>query len=367
MVRITRSELLMVIAAIFTIALAAFIGVFLIQRQTRPSVIQPSQADSASKETPEPLPKSNPIYEIAFVRNGDIYICTRNGENLKRLTTDGKNAFPLWSFNGEWIAFLKAEPPVRGIAGTTLCVINVDDGNVRRLITEGGASLYPVSWLPDDSGVIYNFTQLETEGLPGRFDVVRLDGSKIIWAPLERWRESAERMYPVWNGFGGALAFSPDFDEVLLTGSHRSYEESGYPILDLYHIDYDGSDLETMQVLDNTWIYCLRWHPVEDMFLFSATRNVYGEPITERGVWLASDDGDSVRHVVENTAASFNGMDWVDGADRIIYQQTSADYPNFEHPEAFGELSSMSSIWIMNTDGTGRRVILDNACHPNFR
>ena len=178
-------------AAIFTIALAAFIGVFLIQRQTKPSVIQPSQADSASKETPQPPPESNPIHEIAFVRNGDIYICTRNGENLKRLTTDGKNAFPLWSFNGEWIAFLKAEPPVRGIAGTTLCVINVDDGGVRRLITEGGASLYPVSWLPDDSGVIYNFTQLETEGLPGRFGVVRLDGSKIIWAP---WSDGGSRL-----------------------------------------------------------------------------------------------------------------------------------------------------------------------------
>ena len=93
--------------------------------------------------------------EIAYVRNGDIYVSSGRAE--KRLTTGGGHARPRWSLDGRRIAYL---------AAGQLWTMNADGGGQRRLTTRAAAG---PSWSPDGKWIA--FASLSCTGGPGVYRI----------------------------------------------------------------------------------------------------------------------------------------------------------------------------------------------------
>jgi len=103
-----------------------------------------------AKPPAQQFPKS---WQLAFVRDGNIWVMPGSGGKEERLTQDGKSVFPLWSPDGRRILFLKAvfvnesaEVSRESMMQTTGChlwVMDADGKNARRLFGDADAFAFP--------------------------------------------------------------------------------------------------------------------------------------------------------------------------------------------------------------------------------
>ena len=125
----------------------------------------------------------------------EIVVIGVDGSGQRRLTYDGWSVhYPVWSPDGEWIAFV----------GDGLFVMPVDGGE-QRMITEWQVrlALYPPVWSPDGSHLAFVASE-DKPGVPGPHEIlytVRRDGSSLV-----RIGETAS--IPTWFPSGKALAFA---------------------------------------------------------------------------------------------------------------------------------------------------------------
>jgi Tol biopolymer transport system component len=323
--------------------------------------------------SPAPGQPKPQIGDIAFIANGDVYTVTLDGQHFQQLTTDGRNAFPIWSPNGRYIAFSKAGPPPQAGASpnASLWVVTADGKYAKPVVNAvQNEAIYPVAWLPDSSGLLAAVHYLETD-VEAVLRVVTLDGKP--YAPYQKWIEAAKKAgflhqlaahNPDELGHGQAGAFSPDGREIVFTGATQSVTDG--PRLDLFGMSTDGSRLRRLTELPNISLHCLRWSPRRNRLLSSELRELPGGK-SEAGIWLRSADGKVIRKLADTKGPSFSGMDWSPRGDYIIFQVSDAKYPRFEHPSGFRDLSSHSSVWLMKADGTGKYKLSDNACQPNWK
>jgi Tol biopolymer transport system component len=68
-----------------------------------------------------------PAKRIAFERNNQIWTITPDGKTLKQLTKEGRNVHPVWSPDGQTLAFLSNREDAR----YRLTLMDADGGNVR--------------------------------------------------------------------------------------------------------------------------------------------------------------------------------------------------------------------------------------------
>lgn len=325
-------------------------------------------------EISTPKSAKQPIGDIAFVHKGDIYTVTLDGKHIRRLTKDGRNAFPVWSPTGRHIAFTKAKV-IGGKFPSAFLQIITPDGKFSRALTQPRRyeAVYPVAWLPDGKGLLAGIHYLESD-VGSELKVVTLDGKP--YAPYQTWikvgREAGflkERTVDEPWEFtpGQAAAFSPDGKKMLFTASTEYFVDSAR--FDLYCMAFDGSNLRRVETLPRFWINCLRWHP-KGRKLLSAEEHYPQDPEVgkyEAGIWLRDAGGKVLKKLVATTTASFSGMDWSPKGDYIIFQMTDSKYPRSDGPGSSANLSRHSSIWVMKADGSGKYKLADNACHPNWR
>ena len=154
-----------------------------------------------------------------YTNNGyEIALIGMDGGGQRRLTSnDAMDHYPVWSPDGEWIAFLRApgDASFYDVDSVGLFVMPVaGEPRVVAEATEGmRAALYPPVWSPDGShlafiGVDYSRGDHgELLSWSGEFlYVVRRDGSSLL-----RIGETAS--LPTWFPGGGALAFARWDDE----------------------------------------------------------------------------------------------------------------------------------------------------------
>lgn len=147
---------------------------------------------------------------LAFVStresgNPEIYLCSREGGNIRRLTNDpGMDEWPTWSPDGKRIAFHSNREGTWGIY-----VMDSDGKNARRLSLPDSADTYP-RWSPngthlafqsrrDGNDEIYimdsdgkNARNLTNHGAWDRFRAWRPDGKAIAWFSL---RDNLPELY----------------------------------------------------------------------------------------------------------------------------------------------------------------------------
>jgi Tol biopolymer transport system component len=115
--------------------------------------VQLTKVEDGSSGSPRWSPNG---MQIAFERNGDIYVMEVNGMNVRALTHDGKNQSPTWSPDGSKIAFVSFKNAKCGITLTDapafctseLYVMNADGSNVRLLRSKRNEKILDPAWSP---------------------------------------------------------------------------------------------------------------------------------------------------------------------------------------------------------------------------
>ncbi len=322
-------------------------------------------------EMPTPPSEKQPIGDIAFVHKGDIYTVTLDGKHIRRLTRDGRNAFPIWSPTGRHIAFTKART-VKGKFPSSVLYVITPDGRYSKALAPPRQyeAVYPVAWLPDGKGLLAGVHYLKSD-VGSELTVVMLDGKP--YAPYQTWIKVGKKagflkertVDEPWEFTPGqAAAFSADGKKMLFTASTEYFVDS--PRFDLYRMGFDGSNLRRVETLPRFWINCLRWHP-QGRKVLSAEEHYPEKGEYEAGIWLRDAGGKVLKKLVATTVASFSGVDWSPRGEYIIFQMTDSKYPRSEGPGSFANLSRYSSVWVMKADGSGKYKLADDACHPNWR
>jgi len=300
---------------------------------------------------------------IAFIRNGDIYTVALDGTNLHRLTTDGRNAFPIWSPDGRRIAFAKLE----GDHLSACLWITTPDGKYKRRLTkeEKYNSVFPIAWLPDMCGLLVSRHYLESDASP-TLEVVTLTATPF--RHFRRWMKASSesgflQQFPERRcfaaGMSGDFAWSGD---LVFTAATEWLVDAPRP--DLYRMHFDGSGLRRLTVEPHWFIKCLRVNPITGTILTSESSVIGRQPAS---IKLRGSHGNVLWKLSDVGRASFSGIDWSPAGDYIIYQAMDPEYPKYEPSAQFSKISQHSSIWIMRDDGSGKRRFLSNACHPSWR
>jgi tricorn protease len=130
--------------------------------------------------------------QVAFSYGGYLWSVSREGGEARQLTTGGHEALPIFSPDGQWIAFAGEYDGNRDVY-----VMPAEGGTPRRLTWHPGQDV-PVSWTSDGKRILF-LSDREAYA----------DFTKLYTVPLEGGPAEA---LPMWRGFDGW--FSPDASRI---------------------------------------------------------------------------------------------------------------------------------------------------------
>ena len=147
---------------------------------------------------------TNPTWEpngqhIAVVKNGEIFVTTAGGSDLKQLTnTPGENEVPDWSPDGTKIAFLSTRD-----GNAEVYVMNANGTNQRRL-TNGAALDTTPRWSPGGQKLVF------VSDRRGQNDIFTMNANGT-GTPLRLTTDPASDIQPDF-GPGGVIVFATNRD-----------------------------------------------------------------------------------------------------------------------------------------------------------
>jgi len=148
--------------------------------------------------------------QIAFVRDGRIYVANTNGSGLVQISAGPNDAGPAWSPDGNRIAFTRS---------SDVWIMDADGGNAV-LRTPVGAD---PTWSPDGEWIA--FTCSTGTG----WDVCTVKATPDTAAPVNLSQQGYQVAYPSWSPGGTRIAFTSDW--------------AGFDILfDIWVVAPDGSN-----------------------------------------------------------------------------------------------------------------------------
>jgi tricorn protease len=143
---------------------------------------------------------------VVFVYGGYLWTVPRNGGDARQLTTGGHEGLPIFSPDGNWIAFTGEYD-----GNVDVFVMPAEGGEPRRLTYHPGQDV-AVSWMPNSKRVLFrssreayaDFARLYTVGLEGGWPEVlpmwrgeegtySPDASRIAYVPNLKWQTSWKR------------------------------------------------------------------------------------------------------------------------------------------------------------------------------
>lgn len=90
---------------------------------------------------------AGPLGKLAYIQGGNVWVKALPDGAPYRLTNDGHDAVPSWSWSGEWLLFLNRRAPPGNVGGPTyeLWVIKPDGNGRRRLDSLGPGGRFLVA------------------------------------------------------------------------------------------------------------------------------------------------------------------------------------------------------------------------------
>jgi len=143
--------------------------------------------------TCSPLAPGTSKEQLAFVRDGQIYLVNIDGSGLVRLTDGPEDCAPAWSPDGKRIAF------VRPCYGGELYIMEADGSNIVRRLNLPRIS--DPAWSPDGGTIAFGFGG-------NVYAVSAVDDGTGMTALVDRPSWDGQ---PTWSPNGTAIAFTSDW------------------------------------------------------------------------------------------------------------------------------------------------------------
>ncbi len=250
-----------------------------------------------------------------------LYMMNPNGTDIKQITS-GQYSHS----NGRWSPDAK-----QIVAGTdenwnTACysqlVVMNSDGTNRQLLGCGGQ----MSWSPDGKKIAFSFSPQAELGDRSRYIfIICSDGTGTIQLTDSL---GVRDDTPSWSPDGTTIAFSSD----------RDYQTGPYS--EIYLMDSDGNNqrrLTNLGLISGS----PQWSPDCNSISFVAN-----------GICLINKDGTNFRRITEEFKANIGGYGspkWSPDGNQLVITWNAANGNRY------------SSIFIINTDGSGLKQIFDDS------
>jgi Tol biopolymer transport system component len=299
----------------------------------------------ASRSMPHSIPPSveSPIIGFACPNNGSMGICTirADGTDLRRLTNtevSGKTVIdtnPVWSPDGKLIAFLSNRD--RDSRVFDIYVIKADGSNIRRISRMPADSwrygrTRPPHWSTDAKRLAY--VEGDITGGPTKFWVVNADGS-------------GQRKLDLGNVKNGIFQWVSGYSIAFL-----SERESKWA---LYSVDVDGSNIRPL--MTQRRVSSATWSPDRKRIAFSAGLGI----ILYDNLYVSDADGSNVLQLTNEHGQKLN--DSRVGAQSIAWSPDSKQVAFMVTVSSGMNSADIIHISVVNTDGTGRRVLTNDTHH----
>jgi len=279
---------------------------------------------------PLPPPGAVSSGQLAFVKDGQIYLVNSDRTGLVRLTNTGSgvsNADPAWSPDGRRLAFASDR---RGGAWD-IYVMDADGSNVVRRTSTGALNANP-TWSPDGRMIAFQGFYSYRHDLY----LVSADGAET--SPVRLTTSPGWEAQPAWSPEGTRIAFVSD-------SAHYEYTA------DIFTTSPDGSSITqlTRGYRDGrlTWYRRPSWSPDgRTLALVVCRENPYTACDPGSGVAVMNADGSELRMLAQ--ASGDATPTWSPDGRTIVF-------------------SSANSIEWIRADGGERGVIVADGHSPAWR
>ena len=276
--------------------------------------------------------------ELAFVREGQIYLVNADGTGLIQLTDTEpgvENIDPAWSRDGQRLAFARGG----GVGGPwDIFIMDADGSNVVQL-TSGGYNFEP-TWGPDDLTIAFSSLTNGSSSLA----VVDVDaaGSQGPTILLDN---------PGWDA---QPAWSPDGQTITFTSDSRAYDF----VYDLYAMNSDGTDVRPLIEGPFFWgdglalYFQSAWSPDGQSIAAVSCTYAWDNCYPDSTIVIANADGSGLREIA--LAGGYASPTWSPDGQWI----------------AFGSAfcrSCESSIRFVSVDGGDEGLLMDDGHSPAWR
>jgi WD40 repeat protein len=272
------------------------------------TVVSGQTANTTFSLTCSALPLVAPGHDIAFGRDGEVYLLSADGSTVANLTNNpSSDRDPAWSPDGRAIAFTSDR------AGTSQVYVMNADGSGQAQITSGAPAHNP-AWSPDGGKIAFSIA-LSNGG--SDIYVMNPDGSAIAQLTSTGNADS-----PAWSPDGTRIAF-------MIIGVFES---------DIFVMTADGRGVTQLTAVPGIDANP-NWSPDGTKIAFNSDRS------GERHIHVMNPDGSGVTQLTFGTGSDF-GPVWSSEGSKIAFASSP---------------SGAIRLYMMNPDGTEQAPLTPNA------